>query len=141
MIVEEIIGSEWFADIKLSPDGVYLFVVDDFNEAVVVIDTASFTVLNSIWIGVNAYDLELTCDGSELWVANGLNAIPVIDTMDYSIPYHIPMTYGSADGIAMCSPIYTGVFASKAADKTHASSGEMVTLFTFPIRLWFSGFR
>jgi uncharacterized repeat protein (TIGR01451 family) len=128
VIVDEITGSEWFADIKLAPDGLTLFVVDDFNEAVVVIDTASFTLLNSIWIGVNAYDLELTCDGSELWVANGLNTIPVMDTMDFSIPYRIPMPYGSADGIAMCSPNYTGMFASKAADKTHAASSDVVNI-------------
>ncbi len=124
--VDSISGTEWFADIKLSPDGSKLYVVDDFNEAVVVIDAANFSVLNSIWIGVNALDLEINCDGSELWIANELNTIPVINTQDFSIPYHILMPEGDARSIAMCSPINSGVFARKVANQRRASPGEVV---------------
>ncbi|OGO66183.1 MAG: hypothetical protein A2030_02010 [Chloroflexi bacterium RBG_19FT_COMBO_50_10] len=125
-IVGNILGNWRLSDIKLTPDSSKLFAIDYSNEAIAIFDATNFTYLTSIWIGVNAQEMELTCDGSELWMVNALGTIPVLNTLDYTIPYHIPMPYGEARGIAMCSPVSTGIFVRKIANKMNASPGELV---------------
>jgi N-acetylneuraminic acid mutarotase len=97
----------------ISPDGTEIYAAEGTEGVVDVIETASMDYVTSIYIGSYTWEVELTCDGSELYAARMTDSIPVIDTQTYSITYDIPIPDRSSGfGITIC-PQYV------AEDITH----------------------
>ena len=125
-IVDQLTRPHDVYTLSVAPDSNKFF-TSSAGGALEVFGAQSFTYITTIYLPDNLMmDLQFTCDGSELWAANGTEHMPVIDPNDYTIPHQILIPNEDPIGIAMCSPISTGVFARKAADLTHASPGEKV---------------
>ena len=80
-------GREWAdsytGDMALTPDGAYLYVVDQLNFRVVGIDTAAREIVDVIPVGRYPFGICRTPDGSKLYVANvGLFEYSTIEGFD-----------------------------------------------------------
>lgn len=112
--------------IGITPDNTKIFVAGASPEEIHVIDGSLFTYLTTIYTDDGNNDMELSCDGHELWIASGIEYLPVINTLDYTIPFKINIPGTGQSSVALCSTIIKGVFTRKEADTMHASPGEPV---------------
>lgn len=78
-------------DIALSPDGRWLYVLDLANYRLAILNTRTRTVVSSIGVGRNPFDLVLTADGTRAYVANmGTFQYALIETRPGDDPRGIP---------------------------------------------------
>ena len=131
-VVDSLSGWNRLIDIKIIPDGSKLFVRETGN-FFHVIDGIQLTEITSFLYENANTGMELSCDGSELWIDTQHEDMPVFNTNDYSLLYYIHIPDSGTNSIAMCSPITHGVFAHKLADDRYVSPGE---LFNFNLSLY-----
>jgi YVTN family beta-propeller protein len=72
------------ASIAIAPDGTRAYVVTD-EGVVIIIDTATNQVINTISIGRAAKKIAITPDGKKLYVTNAKNYVSVIDITRYVV--------------------------------------------------------
>lgn len=127
-IVDTLPGYYYFG-LDISPNGSILYISKGWNNTVSVADTESMDSITSVEVGVETYEIELTSDGSELYVASMTTDVPVIDTQTYNVTYNVPIPYeGSGYGIAICPPFITqGVFLTPPSQSGFAEAGETLT--------------
>ena len=112
--------------LDISPDGSTIYASQ--GGIVIVIDAVTLDYITSIDVGTYTYENELTCDGSELYVARNSASVPVIDTQTYNISYEIPIPSLSSEyGIAIC-PQYVaeGAFLNPPEQAKDGGRGEAV---------------
>jgi YVTN family beta-propeller protein len=127
-VVDNLPGMYW-AGLDISPDGTTLYVSDVADSEIVVVATDTLENVATIAAGPGTFENELTCDGSELYVASFSNTVPVIDTQTYRVIYDIPLpSYNSSYGIAIC-PQYTveGIILTPPLQSELGKVGEAVT--------------
>ena len=113
--------------LDISPDGSVIYTSEGWS--VSVIEAANLEVITSINVGASSQDHELTCDGSELYLAQYASTIQVIDTQTYTITYDIPLPgMGNPYGIAIC-PQYgpEGAYLDPPSQSQYAEAGETIT--------------
>jgi YVTN family beta-propeller protein/VCBS repeat-containing protein len=81
------------AGVAVSPDGTRLYVTSGYyGDSVVVINTATNTVITRITVGQHSEGLAVSPDGSRVYVANGNNdAVSVINTASNTVTATIPV--------------------------------------------------
>jgi YVTN family beta-propeller protein len=76
----------------MSPDGKQLFVSTGRSKMVLIVDTASDTVVGSVEAGPRPWGLALSADGKTLYSANGpSNDVSVIDVASRTVTKKIPV--------------------------------------------------
>lgn len=86
-----------------SPDGRTLAVVSIGSNSVTLIDTASNTVKQTVYLGRSPHEAFFTPDGKELWVTvRGQDYVQVLDTADYSFKTRVTLPAGP--GMQIFSP-------------------------------------
>ena len=84
---DEKFQNSFLGELKLTRDGKFLFVLDQANYRVAVIDTATQKVLNSLPTGRAPFSLALTPDEKKLFVTNaGVYKYSVVDGYDKNNP-------------------------------------------------------
>ncbi len=110
--------------LDISPDGSRIYATEMWDGVVHVIDTINMELITTIGIGATTAEAELTCDGSELYVARETTSIPVINTHTNNISYEISIPgTSSAYGIAICPQNLSDIYSRKIVDKPTASPG------------------
>ena len=114
--------------LDILPDGSTLYVAEGIYSAVTMIDTDSMQSIGGLYVGDDNYDNELTCDGSELYVALQTGSVPVFDTQTYDMPYIIPIpSAGSGYGIAICPQYLAQVaYLNPPSQSEFADAGETI---------------
>src|ERR1035437_7729856 len=78
------------------------YVADSCSDTVSAIDTATNTVIATIPVGVNPYELAMTQDGARVYVTNVYDTtVSVIDTATNTIIATIPTDAGDLKGLAV----------------------------------------
>jgi YVTN family beta-propeller protein len=104
-------------DFALSPDGSRIYAIavapTGAPASVLIIDTASESVSGAVQVGVDAFKMVSSADGSRIYVANaGDNTVSVIDTASITLAGTIPMPLNySPRGLAI-SPDGTRLYAA-----------------------------
>lgn len=95
-------------DIRLSPDGKIFYVADMMNDGVFLIDAANFSEIGFIATGIGAHGLNVSRDGTRLYVANrgshsmrsrrpnGPGSVSVIDFATRSVVAQWPVPDGGS---------------------------------------------
>lgn len=128
MVVDTLPGVGKFG-LQISPDGSKIYASEGWDSVIDIIDADTMDYITSIGVGSGTFENELTCDGSELYVARDSASVPIIDTQSYSISYDIPIPgTSSMYGIAIC-PQYVaeGAFLNPPSQSEFAMAGETVT--------------
>lgn len=86
------------AGLSISPDGQSLYVANNLNDSMSVIDTATQTVKKTIPVGHNPYTVALSKNGKTAYVSNwGGQTVSVVDTQNLSLTQTIDVgTHPSA---------------------------------------------
>ncbi len=115
--------------LDISPDGSVLYGSDSWNSQIAVFNTNPLEFVTNIDVGAATSEVELTCDGSELYVATDVASIPVIDTATYTVSDDIPVPgNGSAFGIAICPQYVTkGIFLDPPDQIGYDRIGETIS--------------
>ena len=82
------------SDLVADPIRPYFYVSDSGNNAVLMISTENNTVEKSIWVGSNPKDMDISSDGSALYVAlSGASDIAVVDLETQTKTDTIPLSF------------------------------------------------
>ena len=68
MVVDTLPGYGKFG-LDISPDGSTIYASEAWDSVVHVIDATNMELITTIGVGVITQEIELTCDGSELYIA------------------------------------------------------------------------
>ncbi|MAB14815.1 autotransporter domain-containing protein [Parvibaculum sp.] len=94
-------------NLVLSPDGTRAYAVDQVQDRVVVIDTATNSVLTNVTVGDQPLNITVSPDGAHLYVSNFTdNSVSVIDTAIHSVSAALSLDFGGTlgrgpDGVAV----------------------------------------
>ncbi|MEO6852127.1 MAG: beta-propeller fold lactonase family protein, partial [Mucilaginibacter sp.] len=101
--------------IMVSPDGKYLYVTTPFigGGYLLVINTATHTILPSIPVEKNPIGVAVSADGSRIYVANaGSDDVEVFDAATYALMAKINIPTGSFPSAIVISPDGTRVYVT-----------------------------
>jgi WD40 repeat protein len=113
---------DMLTDLAFSPDGATLY-LGDYNK-VHVIDTNTLTEEAVIPVPGTVWAVELTCDGSQLYVSSQQDTLFAIDTDNLAVT-HIPLPASGSRGVAACSQYAAGgVVLSPPQQQKQAALGE-----------------
>jgi uncharacterized repeat protein (TIGR01451 family) len=118
----------YLSTIQITPDNSKLFVALDDIGTVDVLDPINMTYLTSIDFDGVIDGMELTIDGSELYVANRVyfgGLVGVIDTRDYTISHQIPLSGQIPTSIAI-TPQLSDVYTGMTVNPNIVSAGRFV---------------
>ena len=115
--------------LQISPDGTRLYAAGGWSNKVVVLDAVNMTEITTVWVNGRTVEIALTCDGSELYVAQEGSTIPVIDTQTYQVTHNISIPgTNTSYGIAVCPPyVADGAYLSPPTQEGYAEAGETLT--------------
>lgn len=86
-------------NVVLSSDGAYAYAIDQFQDRVVVVDTATNTVLTNVTVGDQPLDITVSPDGAHLYVSNfSDDSVSVIDTATNSVSATLSLDFGGTNG-------------------------------------------
>jgi YVTN family beta-propeller protein len=127
-VVARISGLGELFRVELVPDGSRLFAAGGWQNSIHVINAINRSYESTIGVDGTAWEMGLNCDGSELFVLNNTNTLPVIDTQTLNISYQIELPGRTEAGIAIC-PQYVaqGMFLSPPAQSSFGKAGETVS--------------
>ena len=79
----------------VAPDGKFLYVTTGRSKMLLIVDTATNTVVGSLEAGVRPWGLALSADGKTVYTANGpSNEVAVIDIESRRVTRTIPVGQG-----------------------------------------------
>ncbi|WP_101947729.1 beta-propeller fold lactonase family protein [Mycobacterium sp. 3519A] len=105
------------ADVAVSPDGATAYVVNQGDNTVSVIDTATNTVSHTVAVGDNSVAVAASPDGSRVYVVNRFDdSVSVIDTATNTVTGTIPV--GFLPGGLALSPNGTILYVANSQDQT-----------------------
>jgi uncharacterized repeat protein (TIGR01451 family) len=105
-----------------SPDGSRLYVGAGWSNSVYIFNTADFSYLTSIGTGGRAFELDVTCDGTEVFVADHTDTILIIDSQTDTVIDHMQMPSAETNVVDLCPPVY----AYQEADQAQIPRGASV---------------
>ena len=116
-IVAEIQVGGYPLGMAVSSDGNHVYVANDIDGTVSVIQTCSNTVIDTITVGdQTASDVAVTPDGNYLYVVDGVDKVYVIQTTTNSVIDSI--TVGSDPANVAISPDGNSVYVTSDTDRT-----------------------
>jgi YVTN family beta-propeller protein len=105
------------ADVAVSPDGATAYVVNQVDETVSVIDTATNTVTHTVTVGENPVAVAVSPNGSRVYVTNRFDdTVSVIDTAANAVIGTIAVGF-LPSGLAL-SPSGTILYVANSQDQT-----------------------
>jgi uncharacterized repeat protein (TIGR01451 family) len=116
------------ASLQIAPDNTRLFVSSPGFGSIQVIDTTTWSPVTSIDIGYPISEMDVTSDGSEMFVLSQTyqgGAVVVIDTVNYTIPYQIFIPGSYMVSLAI-SPQVSDIYMRKTVSSPVASPGGLV---------------
>ena len=113
--------------LEVAPDGSRIY-ASALSDGVHVIHGGTFEHLATVDTPGNAFEAALSCDGSELFVGDTGNTVPVIDAATAAITTQIAMPGYGVRGIAICPQSrLPGLHLYPAADAAYRAAGQTVT--------------
>ncbi len=120
--------------VVFSPVGSRLYVSNLNDNTITVIDTSTFTPIDSIAVGSNPYSLAISADGSRLYVGHYSRSISVVDTGARRVIANVPLD--SVPEWISLSPDGSRLYIAKSATQSMGvmSTTENRVLFDIVLR-------
>jgi YVTN family beta-propeller protein len=106
------------AEVKVSPEGAYLYISNEFANTVTIMDTGTNAVVKTLAVGSGPRGITFTPDGSKAYVVTAYDgSITVIDTATQEVDHAIPLGGGTPYYIAILDDGQTG-YVTKWSNQT-----------------------